>query len=35
MKVWMKNYKVPDDDVEKLFGIETTADWIIYQGRYS
>ena len=31
MKVWMKNYKVPDDDVEKLFGIETTADWIIYQ----
>ena len=26
MKVWMKNYKVPDDEVEKLFGTETTPD---------
>ena len=28
MNLWMKNYKIPDDEVEKLFGIETTTDWI-------
>ena len=25
MKVFMKNYKIPDDEVEKLFGIGTTS----------